>query len=117
MLRVKKALLNNTEFNSAVYGSNEGGGVQGKKAPLPKHSGGHKNTANIRIISHIGCEDGCGYVWQFVRDVCFMQTVTGTSPNVQFKKDMYAFVGWWRLIRYYEYHSTSACNHYTECHL
>ncbi len=92
MLRVKKALLNNTEFTSAMYGSNEGGGIQGKKAPSPKHSGGHKNTANIRMISHIGCEDGCGYVWQFVRDVCFMQTVTGTSPNVQFKKDMYALL-------------------------
>ncbi|WP_375630489.1 MULTISPECIES: hypothetical protein [unclassified Bartonella] len=92
MLRVKKALLNNTEFTSAMYGSNEGGVIQGKKAPSPKHSGGHKNTANIRMISHIGCEDGCGYVWQFVRDVCFMQTVTGTSPNVQFKKDMYALL-------------------------
>ncbi|WP_375623764.1 MULTISPECIES: alanine-zipper protein [unclassified Bartonella] len=92
MLRVKKALLNNTEFTSAMYGSNEGGGIQGKKAPSPKHSGGHKNTQNRRMISHIGCEDGCGYVWQFVRDVCFMQTVTGTSPNVQLKKDMYALL-------------------------
>ncbi len=92
MLRVRKALLNNTEFASAMYGSNEGGGIQGKKAPSPKHSGGYKNTANIRMVSHIGCEDGCGYVWQFVKDVCFMQTVTGTSPNVQFKKDMYALL-------------------------
>ncbi|WP_245256833.1 hypothetical protein [Bartonella sp. DB5-6] len=86
-------MLNNTEFTSAMYGSNEGGGIQGKKAPSPKHSGGHKTTENRRMISHIGCEDGCGYVWQFVRDVCFMQTVTGTSPNVKFKQDMYALLG------------------------
>ncbi|UNE54995.1 phage major tropism determinant [Bartonella machadoae] len=93
MLRVKKALLDDTQFASAMYGSNEGSPIQGKKAPSPKHSGGYRDTANRRMISHIGCEDGCGYVWQYLRDVCFMQTVSGQAPNIQFKKDMYALLG------------------------
>ncbi|WP_375624095.1 MULTISPECIES: hypothetical protein [unclassified Bartonella] len=85
MLRVKKALLNNTEFTSAMYGSNEGGGIQGKKAPSPKHSGGYKNTANIRMISHIGCEDGCGYVWQFLAGTFPMQITNRGQARLEMR--------------------------------
>ncbi|WP_375632354.1 hypothetical protein [Bartonella sp. AA74HLJMH] len=89
---VSKRFLTSDEFSPSMYGSNQATSIVGNQAPSPKTSGGHVDTNNIRMISHIGCEDGCGYVWQFVRDVCFMQTVTGTSPNVQFKKDMYALL-------------------------
>lgn len=67
MLRVKKTLLSDVEFASAMSGSNDKTSITGKKAPSPKTSGGHVDTANRRMISHIGCEEGCGYVWQFYR--------------------------------------------------
>ncbi|SPU27856.1 Ribonucleases G and E [Candidatus Bartonella washoeensis] len=93
MMRVKKTLLSDTEFASAMYGSNDKTSIEGKEAPSPKHSGGHVDTEKRRMISYIGCEDGCGYVWQFLRDVCFMQTVVGRAPNVQFKKEMHTLLG------------------------
>ncbi|WP_210199636.1 hypothetical protein [Bartonella tribocorum] len=54
--------ISDTEFSSAMSGSKEGAAIEGSRAPSPKHSGGYKNTNNIRMISHIGCEEGCGYV-------------------------------------------------------
>ncbi len=66
MARVKKSLLSDEAFASAMYGSNEKTHIVGKKEPTSKVSGGYKDTANRRMISHIGCEDGCGYVWQFL---------------------------------------------------
>ncbi|UNF29899.1 hypothetical protein MNL13_03885 [Bartonella krasnovii] len=74
MARVKKSLLSDEAFASAMYGSNDKRSIQGKKSPSPKHSGGHKDTANRRMISYIGCEDGCGYIWQFLSGSIFFST-------------------------------------------
>ncbi|WP_051101756.1 hypothetical protein [Bartonella vinsonii] len=73
LLRVKKSFLTDEQFASAMYGSNDKTNIQGKEAPLPKHSGGYVDTDNRRMISHIDCEDGCGYVWQFLSGVFAMQ--------------------------------------------
>ncbi|WP_273758731.1 hypothetical protein [Bartonella sp. AU55XJBT] len=63
---VRKRLLTNDEFTVSMTGSNYGTSISGNQAPSPKTSGGHIDTASRRMISHIGCEDGCGYVWQFL---------------------------------------------------
>ncbi|EJF95865.1 hypothetical protein MEE_01102 [Bartonella elizabethae F9251 = ATCC 49927] len=63
---VNKRFLTSDEFASCMYGINSGTSIIGNKAPSPKTSGGHVDTANRRMISYIGCEDGCGYVWQFL---------------------------------------------------
>ncbi|WP_254493493.1 alanine-zipper protein [Bartonella sp. B1099] len=46
MARVKKFLLSDEAFASAMYGSNEKTNLVGKKEPTPKVSGGYKDTAN-----------------------------------------------------------------------
>ncbi|WP_375634349.1 MULTISPECIES: hypothetical protein [unclassified Bartonella] len=63
---VNKRFLTSDEFASCMYGINSGTSIIGNKAPSPKTSGGHVDTENRRMISYIGCEDGCGYVWQFL---------------------------------------------------
>ncbi|WP_375646761.1 hypothetical protein [Bartonella sp. TT29SHDZB] len=63
---VNKRFLTSDEFASCMYGINSGTSIIGNKAPSPKTSGGHVDTNNRRMISYIGCEDGCGYVWQFL---------------------------------------------------
>ncbi|WP_375609860.1 MULTISPECIES: hypothetical protein, partial [unclassified Bartonella] len=80
MMRVKKSLLSDKEFISALYGSNEKTSIAGNKAPTPKKTGGYKDTGNRRMISHIGCEDGCGYVWQYLSETFPAQTsISGGS--------------------------------------
>nr|WP_254493657.1 hypothetical protein [Bartonella sp. B1099] len=81
MMLVNKSLLSDEEFASAMHGSNDKTSIQGKKAPSPKYSGGHRDTANRRMISHIGCEDGCGYMWQFLSGSIFFST----ADNVDLK--------------------------------
>ncbi|WP_342753059.1 alanine-zipper protein, partial [Bartonella sp. ML69XJBT] len=93
MLRVKKSLLNDEQFASAMYGSNEKTNIAGSKAPTPKKSGGHKDTANRRMISHIGCEDGCGYLAQFLSGTFLMQTPYTFAGRTNFKTTMNALLG------------------------
>ncbi len=62
---VNKRFLTSDEFSPCMYGSNQATSIVGNQAPSPKTSGGHVDTNNRRMISHIGCEDGCGYVWQY----------------------------------------------------
>ncbi|QEE11943.1 hypothetical protein D1092_02735 [Bartonella krasnovii] len=64
LVSVKKRLLTSDEFASCMYGSNEETSITGIESLSPKTSGGHVDTGNRRMISDIGCEDGCGYLWQ-----------------------------------------------------
>jgi hypothetical protein len=48
------------------FGSPEGTNVAGSADPVT--TGGHANTAGVRIISLIGCEDVYGVLWQHVVD-------------------------------------------------
>lgn len=66
MFRVNKALLNDEEFAAAMEGSNQKTNIVGNVAPNPKTAGAHKDTASRRMISNIGCEEGCGYLWQWL---------------------------------------------------
>lgn len=67
MRQVGKKLLSDGEFESASIGSNQATNIQGSadKGTV----GGHVDTANRRMISAIGVEEMCGYLWQWTRNV------------------------------------------------
>ncbi|MBX4335693.1 hypothetical protein K3248_07920 [Candidatus Bartonella raoultii] len=88
MMQVKKRLLGHEDFLSAMYGSNENSSIEGQQAPTPAHSGGHKDTQERRMISHIGCEDGYGYVSQYLSE--FFPVPNQSDPS---KSDMHVLIG------------------------
>ena len=63
MLRVHKRLLDEETFTAAAQGSNEQTAISGAKDWGT--TGGHVDTNNRRMISNIGCEDMCGFMWQW----------------------------------------------------
>lgn len=63
---VGKTLISRDEFIVAMAGSNQGTNIYGSADPGT--TGGHKDTANRRMISNYGIEDGCGALWQWGRD-------------------------------------------------
>ena len=64
---VGKKLLSDTEFTSIASGSNETTNIYGSADATTV--GGHSDTAGRRMISFIGCEECCGYLTQWLRDV------------------------------------------------
>ena len=67
MRQVGKKLLSDGEFESASIGSNQATNIQSTADKTTV--GGHVDTANRRMISAIGVEEMCGYLWQWTRDV------------------------------------------------
>lgn len=65
---VGKRLIDMIEFSSAALGSNEKTNIEGSEDKTTV--GGHVDTAGRRMISAIGCEEMCGYLWQYFRDIC-----------------------------------------------
>ena len=63
---VGKRLLRDAEFTSAALGSNEKTAIQG--AADKGTVGGHVDTAGRRMVSAIGIEEMCGYLWQWLDD-------------------------------------------------
>ncbi len=92
MMRVKKSLLSDEEFCSAMYGSNDKTAIKGKQAPSPKTAGGHVDTSNRRMISHIGCEEGCGYLFQYLSGGFPMHTATRIAGRDQIQTQMSVLV-------------------------
>jgi hypothetical protein len=64
--RVKKRLPWQHEFMSFSLGSNQSTNIAGSADP--GRTGGHSDTAGRRMISHLGCEDCCGVMWQWGLD-------------------------------------------------
>ena len=66
---VKKRLLHDEEFQSAMAGSNEQTSIFASADPVT--TGGHMDTSARRMISDIGCEDGAGAMYQWLLDQTF----------------------------------------------
>ena len=64
---VGKQLISDDEFTSAALGSNEKTNITGSSDKT--YVGGHVDTASRRMISAIGCEEMCGYLWQWCRNI------------------------------------------------
>jgi hypothetical protein len=66
---VKKELLDDGEFAAAMIGSNEQTNVSGtsESGAISGGAGGRNDTANRRMISVYGVEEGCGSLWQWLR--------------------------------------------------
>lgn len=57
------------EFARFAFGSNEATSIYGSADKT--YTGGHTDTSSRRMISDIGCEDCCGYLWQWSEDLGF----------------------------------------------
>lgn len=64
---VGKRLLSDPEFTSIASGSNECTSIYGSVDASTV--GGHVDTKGRRMISFIGCEECCGYIYQWLRVV------------------------------------------------
>lgn len=77
MLTVGKRLLRDNEFTSIALGSNEGTNINGSADATTV--GGHSDTNGKRMISAIGVEEACGYLYQWLQEVS--SPGTGTQDN------------------------------------
>jgi hypothetical protein len=76
---VGKRLLFDHEFTIAAYGSNAKTNIYGSNSQTT--TGGHVDTASRRMISHWGCEDCCGALYQWLNDSNFRYDL-GSSPTL-----------------------------------
>lgn len=76
MRMVGKRLLSDAEFTSAAIGSNEKTNIVGSSDKTTV--GGHSDTAGRRMISAIGVEEMCGYLWQWTSELVGAKS---TEPN------------------------------------
>lgn len=67
LARQGQRLLWQHEFVSASLGSNQGTNIKGSNDPGT--TGGHVDTAGVRMVSWLGCEDCCGVLWQWGKEV------------------------------------------------
>jgi len=84
--RQKQRLPYQREFMSASQGSNQSTNIYGSADPVT--TGGHKDTANRRMISNIGLEDCCGDHYQWGADVGSAST-SGSYGNAYDANDKY----------------------------
>ena len=69
MRQVGKKLLGDAQFSSFAIGSNEATNISGSTDKTTV--GGHVDTNNRRMISVVGCEEMCGYLWQWVDELIY----------------------------------------------
>ena len=77
--KIKKRLLWRDEFATYAKGSNEKTNIAGNSDP--NTTGGHKDTANRRMISNYGLEDCCGVLWQWTNDISMRGIVTNGTDS------------------------------------
>lgn len=77
--KINKRLLWRDEFAAYAKGSNEKTNIAGNADP--DTTGGHKDTANRRMISNYGLEDCCGVLWQWTNDISMRGAVTNGTDS------------------------------------
>lgn len=85
LARQGQRLLWQHEFVSASLGSNQGTNIKGSADPGT--TGGHVDTAGVRMVSWLGCEDCCGALWQWGKEVG--SSSTGNWTNAYDSNDLY----------------------------
>ena len=92
---VKKKLLDDTEFQVAAEGSNQQTNIAG--GTDANTTGAHIDTSGRRMISNIGLEDCCGFLWQWLTDQSFrngsgaegwMGNIIGTKGGLYLMNDV-----------------------------
>ena len=63
--QIRKELISRDNFIAVAKGSNECTAIHGSADAGT--TGGHVDTANRRMISNIGLEDCCGFLWQWCK--------------------------------------------------
>lgn len=79
MRAVGKRLLKDHEFTSIASGSNEKTSIEGNSDK--KTVGGHVDEAGRRMISFIGCEECCGYLSQWLDELCGTTSASEWADN------------------------------------
>lgn len=69
MRQVGKKLLGDAQFSSFAIGSNEATNISGSSDKTTV--GGHVDTNSRRMISAVGCEEMCGYLWQWLDELIY----------------------------------------------
>ncbi len=69
LAKLNKRLPPRRVFQAVMKGSNERTNVKGSTDV--NITGGNVDTAGRRMISNYGCEDGCGFLWQWSEDIGF----------------------------------------------
>ena len=69
LAKLNKRLPPRRVFQAIMKGSNERTNVKGSTDV--NITGGNVDTAGRRMISNYGCEDGCGFLWQWSEDIGF----------------------------------------------
>ena len=85
LARQGQRLLWQHEFVSASLGSNQGTNIKGSNDPGT--TGGNVDTAGVRMVSWLGCEDCCGALWQCGKEVG--SSSTGNWTNAYDSNDLY----------------------------
>lgn len=78
--QVNKELISRDEFIVVAKGSNECTTIHGSADAGT--TGGHVDTANRRMISNIGLEDCCGFLWQWCKQSNGANGSTGWNDSV-----------------------------------
>ena len=77
LLCVFKEMMDDEDFMTAMEGSNQGTNIAGSADPVT--TGGHTDTAGKRMISGYYLEDGCGALWQWLKETGFNGNQNWTS--------------------------------------
>ena len=89
LLCVFKEMMDDEDFMTAMEGSNQGTNIAGSADPVT--TGGHTDTAGKRMISGYYIEDGCGALWQWLKEIGFNgnQNWTGYGTNADQRGQTY----------------------------
>ena len=89
LLCVFKEMMDDEDFMTAMEGSNQGTNIAGSADPVT--TGGHYDTAGKRMISGYYLEDGCGALWQWLKEIGFNgnQSWTGYGTNADQRGQTY----------------------------